>query len=520
MSKPIYITTAIDYANGLPHLGHAYEKVLADVIARARRMAGKAVYLLTGLDEHGQKVQQTAIAKGLEPQALCDTIAQAFQELCRRLAISHDDFIRTTQERHKAVVRAVTQKLFDAGLIYKAEYKGFYSPRAEQFLQEKDRVDGQWPEIFGEVIEVREVNYFLKISLYQDWLKDYIQAHPDCIFPHFRAKQVLEFLKEPIKDLCISRPKSRLSWGIALPFDEDFVSYVWLDALINYISARAYGEADFSRSEFSKLWPADIQVIGKDILIPAHAVYWPILLKMLDLPLPKCILVHGWWLAKGDKMSKSKGNVVDPLQLLDRFPADAFRYFLMREMHVGQDSNFSHDLFLARYHSELGNDLGNLLSRLLHMLHTYTGGLVPAANQLESIDTQLRHTWEALVPKVLKAYQCFDFSGALEDIFSFLKELNRYAEQKVPWKLAKSEGPKAVESLHSTLASMAEGLRLSAVLLSPIMPEIASTIQTLLGVAPATQFEGSLTWSNLLEGKRVGEKTILLPRMEKPADGL
>lgn len=515
MSKPIYITTAIDYANGLPHLGHAYEKVLADVIARSRRMAGKAVYFLTGLDEHGQKVQQTAAAQGLEPQALCDTMAEAFQTLCKRLTISHDDFIRTTQERHKAVVRAVTQRLFDAGLIYKAEYQGFYSPRAEQFLQEKDRVDGQWPEIFGEVVEVCEVNYFLKISLYQDWLIDYIQAHPDCIFPQFRAKQVLEFLKEPIKDLCISRPKSRLSWGIPLPFDEDFVSYVWLDALINYISAIAYGEADFSRSEFLRLWPADIQVIGKDILIPAHAVYWTILLKMLDLPLPKCILVHGWWLAKGDKMSKSKGNVVDPLRLLDAFPSDAFRYFLMREMQVGQDSNFSHDLLLARYHSELGNDLGNLLSRLLHMLHAYTGGVVPAANQLEAIDTQLRDTWEGLVPKVLDAYQAFDFSGALEEIFGFLKELNRYTEQKAPWKLAKSEESGVVEALHSTLASMAEGLRLSAVLLSPVMPGVADTIQMLLGLAPATQFEGALAWSRILEGKRVGEKTILFPRVEK-----
>lgn len=510
MSKPIYITTAIDYANGLPHLGHAYEKVLADVIARSSRMMGKAVYFLTGLDEHGQKVQQTAASQGLEPQALCDSMAQAFQDLCRRLSISHDDFIRTTQERHKAVVRAVSQKLFDAGLIYKAEYQGFYSPRAEQFLQEKDRVDGQWPEIFGEVVEVCEVNYFLKISLYQDWLLDYIQAHPDCIFPHFRAKQVLEFLKEPIKDLCISRPKSRLAWGIPLPFDEDFVSYVWVDALINYISAIGYGKA-----EFLKLWPADVQVIGKDILIPAHAVYWTILLKMLDLPLPKCILVHGWWLASGDKMSKSKGNVVDPLRLIDAFPSDAFRYFLMREMHVGQDSNFSYDLLLARYHSELANDLGNLLSRLLHMLHSYTGGLVPPATQLEAIDTQLRHTWEALVPKVFEAYQGFDFSGALEAVFGFLKELNRYAEQKAPWKLAKSEDPVATESLHSTLASMAEGLRLCAVLLGPVMPQVAATIQTLLGVLPATQFEGMLTWSSMLEGKRVGEKTILFPRIEK-----
>ncbi len=274
MPKSLYITTAIDYANGSPHIGHAYEKVLADVIARCKRMEGQPVYFLTGLDEHGQKVQQTAEKQGLSPLTLCDTIAQAFQGLCQRLGISHNDFIRTTENRHKTIVQAITQKLFDEGFIYKAEYTGFYSPRAEQFLQEKDKVDGEWPEIFGEVIAVSESNYFLKISPYQDWLKDYIQEHPDFIFPKFRAKQVLEFLKEPIKDLCISRPKSRLSWGISLPFDEDFVIYVWLDALINYMSAIGYGEA-----HFKDYWPAAYQVIGKDILIPAHAVYWTILLK-------------------------------------------------------------------------------------------------------------------------------------------------------------------------------------------------------------------------------------------------
>jgi methionyl-tRNA synthetase len=510
MPKSLYITTAIDYANGSPHIGHAYEKVLADVIARSKRMEGHAVYFLTGLDEHGQKVQQSAEKQGLSPLALCDTIAQAFQGLCQRLGISHNDFIRTTEDRHKTIVQSITQKLFDEGFIYKAEYTGFYSPRAEQFLQEKDKVDGEWPEIFGDVIAVSESNYFLKISPYQDWLKDYIQGHPDFIFPKNRAKQVLEFLKEPIKDLCISRPKSRLSWGISLPFDEDFVIYVWLDALINYISAIGYGEA-----HFENYWPATYQVIGKDILIPAHAVYWTILLKILGLELPQCILVHGWWLANGDKMSKSKGNVVDPLSLIESFSPDAFRYFLMREMHVGQDSNFSEQLFLSRYQAELGNDLGNLLSRLLHMLQAYSEGKVPPVEAIDQEEQQLRQDWEALAPKVLQLYQNFDFSNALEQLFGFIKGLNRYAELRAPWKLAKSEDPKDKQALYATLAHMAEGLRLSAVFLSPIMPQIAEKIQTLLGAAVTDSFKDAILWSHSLAGKAVGEKTILFPRVDK-----
>ena len=362
--KNFYITTAIDYANGSPHLGHAYEKILADVIARVKRLGGAQTKFVTGLDEHGQKVQQGADAEGIDPQIRCDRIAEEFQDILNKLNISNDDYIRTTESRHKKVVTELLQNLFDAGEIYQAEYEGFYSTRAEQFLQEKDKVDGDWPEIFGEVTRITEKNYFFKLSKYQDWLIDHIESTPGFIQPEFRKSQVLEFLKEPLNDLCISRPLERLSWGIPLPFDPQYVTYVWFDALVNYISVAGYGE-----EEFRDNWPADVHVIGKDILAPPHAVYWPIMLKACNLAMPKQILAHGWWTTSGAKMSKSTGETVSPLALADQYGADAFRFFVMREMTVGQDAEFSLERFSSRYKGELGNDLGNLVSRLVHMCH-------------------------------------------------------------------------------------------------------------------------------------------------------
>ncbi|MDR1366365.1 MAG: class I tRNA ligase family protein [Puniceicoccales bacterium] len=371
--KKFYLTTAIDYANGHPHIGHAYEKILADVICRTKRLLGYDVHFLTGLDEHGQKVEQTAKDRGVSPQMLCDSVAKEFIDMCALLHISYDDYIRTTQPRHRVIVRDILQKLFDRGDIYRAEYTGFYSTRVERFLQEKDKVNGIWPESeFGQINEITEINYFFKLNPHKQWLVDYITAHEDFIFPKFRAKQVLEFLKEDINDLCISRPKNRLSWGIELPFDSEYVTYVWFDALINYISAVCFGT-----EKFSEFWPVDYHVIGKDILVPAHAIYWPIILRALDLPMPKTFLVHGWWLCSGEKMSKSVGNVVDPLDYAKQFGADAFRYFVIREMAVGQDSDFSHELFVSRYNNDLGNDLGNLVSRNNHMLQRYCGGTIP-----------------------------------------------------------------------------------------------------------------------------------------------
>jgi len=506
MSK-FYITTAIDYANGTPHLGHAYEKVLTDVIARYRRLMGDDVYFLTGLDEHGQKVQQSARDRGIEPIELCDEAAGQFQDLCRRLLISNDDYIRTTEERHKKVVNSLLQQLFDDGQIYQAEYTGYYSARAEQFLQEKDRVDGEWPEIYGDVVEISEKNYFFKLSQYQDWLIQYVKENEDFIFPRFRAKQVIEFLKEPINDLCISRPKERLSWGIPLPFDPDYVTYVWFDALTNYISAVGYGT-----ESFSEYWPADYHVIGKDILVPPHAVYWPIMLKACGIELPKSLLAHGRWLTAGRKLSKSTGVVVNPLDLLDQFGADAFRYFVTREMNVGQDSEFSLDLFLSRYNSDLANDLGNLVNRTLNMTGRYLNREIATQADGDALEQEVRENWTRTRDEVIGLYGEFQFHTALDRTFAFIKSINRYAEQRAPWKLAKSDDPADRELLGTCLAVMAESLRLATALAAPVMPGIAEKVAVLLGHERVASWQEELKWSSVLSGKTLGESTILFPR--------
>lgn len=505
--KSFYITTAIDYANGSPHVGHAYEKVLTDVVARFRRLMGDDVYFLTGLDEHGQKVQQSAEKRGIEPLELCDEAAASFQGLCKNLDISNDDYIRTTQARHKEVVCTLLQRLYDEGEIYQAEYKGYYSARAEQFLQEKDKVDGEWPEIFGEVNEITESNYFFKLSKYQDWLIEYIKTHEDFIFPRFRAKQVIEFLKEPINDLCISRPKNRLEWGIELPFDDGFVTYVWFDALINYISAVGYGT-----DQFEKYWPVDYHVIGKDILVPAHAVYWPIMLKACGIELPKSLLVHGWWLSSGEKMSKSTGTAINPLDMIEQFGSDAFRYFVIREMNVGQDSNFSIELFMSRYNSDLANDLGNLLNRILNMTARYTEGKVPA-NEIEGdLEKELWTLWDATGDKVIGLYEDFQFHTGLDKAFVFISSINRYVEQTAPWKLAKSETEEDQKKLRTSLFVMAEALRLAVGLLEPVTPGVTEKVYALLGYSSDADWKTRLQRCDDLTGKSVGEKTILFPK--------
>jgi methionyl-tRNA synthetase len=506
--KDFYITTAIDYVNGSPHIGHAYEKVLTDVIARHRRLRGESVYFLTGTDEHGQKVQQTARARGIDPQVFCDTMTEEFRALYGRLNVSYNDFIRTTEPRHKEVVQGFLQKLHDEGEIYLGEYRGYYSPRQEQFLQEKDRVDGKWPEIYGEVQELSEPNYFFRLAKHQQWLIDHIESHPDFIFPRFRAKQVLEFLKEPVNDLSISRPRERLEWGIPFPFDPNYVTYVWFDALVNYVTGAGYGTPDFE-----KRWPADMHVIGKDILVPPHAVYWPIMLHALGIEPPKQLVVHGWWNSGGAKMSKSTGNIVNPLDLIGQFGVDAFRFFVMREMNVGQDSDFTAELFLARYSSDLANDLGNLLNRTLNMTHRYNGGVVPEATVSDAPEQELRTLWETTRPEVMSLFDGLQFHTGLDRTFNFIRSINRYAEQRAPWKLAKStvESDKAI--LHTTLANMAEALRLGVTLLEPVMPETRAKVGALLGDEGGSGvWDGRLKWGATLVGKKLGEAAILFPR--------
>ncbi|MGC4071675.1 MAG: methionine--tRNA ligase [Nibricoccus sp.] len=507
--KNFYITTAIDYVNGSPHLGHAYEKVLTDVIARFRRMMGDNVFFLTGVDEHGQKVQQSAKAKGVPPQQFCDEVSQEFRAMCAKLDISNTDFIRTTEERHKKVVRQLLQQLFDKGEIYKAEYKGFYSTRQEQFLQDKDRnPDGSWPEIFGEVTEITESNYFFKLRQYQDWLIEHLKKNENFVFPRYRQKQVLEFLAEPLNDLCISRPRERLEWGIPLPFDEQFVTYVWFDALVNYYTAV------IDKPQF---WPADFHVIGKDILVPPHAVYWPIMLKACGIEPPKSLLAHGWWSINGAKMSKSTGNFVEPMAFADQYGVDALRYFMIREMSVGQDSDFSQTQFLARYNAELANNLGNLVNRTLNMTNRFAGGVIPAAETQDEVELELQRLWDKTRDEVLPLYEGFQFHVALERTFSFVTATNAYIEKRAPWKLGKSTEAKDQALLKTTLATIAEALRLANAMLPAVMPSTAKKINGVLGYEPGAVWKDELNWSTRLTGKKVAETAILFPRPEKPA---
>ncbi|HKB56455.1 MAG TPA: class I tRNA ligase family protein [Lacunisphaera sp.] len=501
--QSFYITTAIDYVNGAPHVGHAYEKVLTDVIARFRRQMGDRVHFLTGADEHGQKVQASAKKAGLDPQSYVDRASADFRALYDRLNVSYDDFIRTTEPRHKKVVRAMLQQLFDKGEIYQAEYKGFYSTRQEQFLQEKDRLpDGTWPEIFGEVTEIVEANYFFKLRQYQEWLVQFLTDHPDFIFPRYRQKQVLEFLKEPLNDLCISRPKERLEWGIPLPFDESYVTYVWFDALVNYYSAVIDKD----------LWPATWNLIGKDILVPPHAVYWPIMLKACGLPPPKGLLVHGWWLQSGAKMSKSTGTVVNPLALVDEFGVDAFRYFLIREMNVGQDSEFTREQFLVRYNSELANNLGNLVNRTLNMTTRFAGGAVPEAGAAGDLERALQDLWTKTRDEFIPLCEGFQFHTALERAMFFLTETNAYIEKRAPWKLGKSSEPADQALLRTSLATMAEALRLAVALIQHVTPATTERINAVLGYKPVSVWRDELVWGTKLTGAKVAPALVLFPR--------
>ncbi len=504
--KSFYITTAIDYVNGSPHLGHAYEKVLTDVIARIRRMMGDDVYFLTGVDEHGQKVQQSAQKKGIPPQEFCDQTSAEFQAILPKLNITNNDFIRTTEERHKKVVRAILQQLFDKGEIYQAEYQGYYSTRQEQFLQNKDRnEDGTWPEIYGEVSEITESNYFFKLKNYQQWLIDFLTENENFIFPKFRQKQVLEFLKEPINDLCISRPKERLEWGIPLPFDENYVTYVWFDALVNYYSAVA---------DKPGVWPPAYHVIGKDILVPPHAVYWLIMLKAAGIELPGGIIAHGWWSTNGDKMSKSTGNAVEPIAFVDQYGADAMRYFMMREMTVGQDSDFSDTQFQARYNSELANNLGNLVNRTLNMTNRFADAKIPTAGPDEEPETELKQLWASTQAEVTDLWTKFQFNTALERTMSFVTATNAYIEKRAPWKLGKSTEEADHVLLRTALATMAESLRLAATLLQPVTPGVTEKIYGVLGHTPGEVWSDELAWDGRLADRPVDKSLVLFPRIQ------
>jgi methionyl-tRNA synthetase len=517
MNKRFYITTAIDYVNGQPHLGHAYEKIVADVIARSRRSLGQETFFLTGLDEHGQKVQQAAQAEGKSPQAYCDELAEDWKAFAKKLELTNDDFVRTTQPRHKEIVQAGLTKVFNAGQIYKQTYSGFYSTKEETFLTSKDRLpDGTFDPSYGEVIELKEENYFFKLGEQQQWLIDYIEKNPSFVQPDYRRNEVLGFLKNnKLEDLCISRPAARLNWGIPLPFDKDFVTYVWFDALVNYISIpAALGDASIlaalkseirnPKSEI-ELWPADIHVVGKDI-VKFHAVFWPIMLKAMGLPLPKQILVHGWWQKDGAKISKSTGNIVDPVAVIDEWGLDAFRFYVLRELDIGPDGNWTDAGFKSRYQAELANGLGNLVNRSLSMLKRYRNGVVPAKHdELAAAAVKAADETRAL-------FKQNQLQAALQSIWGLVTRANQYVDQTAPFKLAKY--PAQARRLDEVLYNLTETCRVLAVLLWPFLPGTAVKIYAQLGLTGAPDKLDAASWGGLPAGHKIGEPAPLFPRKD------
>ena len=515
MSKRFYLTTAIDYVNGEPHLGHAYEKVITDIIARTHSSLGQNVFYLTGLDEHGQKVQAAANTEGKDPQLYCDQFADIWEKFTETLNLSNADFVRTSSERHKNFVQAVLQKLFNNNQFYKAEYRGFYSARQETFLTEKDRgEDGNFDPIYGDVTELIENNYYFKLGEHQQWLIEHIEDNPDFVQPETRRNEVLGFLKNnTLEDLCISRPKSRLEWGITLPFDEEYVTYVWFDALSNYTSIpAALGDNAATKAigldtqtEKVSLWPADIHVIGKDIL-KFHAVYWPIMLKAMELELPKQVLVHGWWQKDGQKMSKTTGNVVDPIDVIEEWSVDAFRYYVVRELDIGPDGNWTDESFQARYSAELANGLGNLVNRSLSMLNRYRNGTLNVESDELAADA------EKLIAEALNNYKSHQIQSALVSIWGLVDRANQYVEQTAPFKLAKQEDK--AHRLDEVLYNLAEACRILAVLLWPVMPETAEKIFDQVGIATKPNDFSQAKWGGLSKGHTCNKPTPLFPRKD------
>ena len=512
MAQSFYITTPIYYVNDVPHIGHAYTTIAADVLARYKRLKGYDVFFLTGLDEHGQKVQQAAAKGGIPPQAHCDKLAPQFQELWKRLNISNDDFVRTTEPRHKTVVQRTLQALYDKKEIYQASYTGWYCTFDERFWTEKDVVGGLCPDCKRPLEQLSETNYFFKMSKYQDWLVTYINEHPDFIRPRARRNEVLGFLQKPLEDLSISRPKSRLSWGIELPFDANYVTYVWFDALVNYISIPGYLTDE---PRFHTWWPADFHLIGKDILT-THTVYWSTMLKALGLEPPKAVFAHGWWTVSGEKMSKSRGNVVDPNAMVAEFGIDAFRYFLLREVPFGQDGDFSREAFIGRINSELANDLGNLLSRTLTMIERYGDGKVPEPGEPSAVDNLLQQTAVKLLGTELDSHlNNLEFNRALEVILGLVQLANQYIDRSAPWNLAKKAEDRG--RLNTVLYNVAETLRFLCLALAPFMPHAAEEMKRQLGLMlnfSKPLLSAEITWGGVLPGTEIAKGTALFPRID------
>jgi methionyl-tRNA synthetase len=513
MPKTFFITTAIDYTNSPPHVGHAYEKVLADVIARYHRLKGERVFFLTGVDQHGQKVQQSAAKAGVPPAEFVKDITQKFIDLWKKLDVQYDEWAETISDRHKKVVQGILQRLFDEGQVYKDKQSGHYSVRQEQFLTDKERdADGKFGPEWGQVEFREEENYYFKLSQHKEWLLRYLQSRADAIVPDFRHKELRNAVERLTGDLCISRPKSRLDWGIELPFDKDFVTYVWFDALTNYISFAGYDPSksniEHQTSNFLEKWPA-LQIIGKDVLVPAHGIYWLIMLHAIGFPddqMPR-LLVHGWWNVSGAKMSKSVGNIVDPVVLADKYSSDALRYYLMSDMAIGQDADFSEKRLIERYNGDLANSLGNLLNRTLNMAHRYRQGVVTKTGG----DSPLAAQAADLLVKYDHAFERFEIHTAINRLMEFTTACNTYIEMSAPWKLAKD--PNRAEALDHVLFVLCESLRIIGVLISPILPSSAREIFYQLNLRKDNNsFDAQ--WGGLPDRHHLGKPQPLFPRIE------